>query len=69
VVNFCVSGANGNFDQAQFKIGNTVEGLITTKRSTGDFCQSYTIQPTDTTVTVSAKIHDTVKGWVGEVFQ
>lgn len=78
VVNFCVSGASGTigtsgsfgtFDKAQFKIGTTVEPETTTKRpSSEDFCQTYTILPTDTNVTVLAKIHNTPIGWVGETF-
>ena len=68
-INFCVSGSNGTFDQADFKINSTVEAATTTKRpSSSDFCQLYTIQASDTTISVSAKIHDTTKGWVGESF-
>lgn len=70
-INFCVSGANGTFDMADFKIGSTVEANTTTKGQgavASSYCQSYTIQSTDTTISVSAKIHDTVKGWVGESF-
>ena len=68
---FCVSGsATGTFDMAQFKINTTIEQVVTTHDRPGsnDFCQSYTILPTDTTVTVQAKIHDINFGWIGENF-
>jgi len=69
-VNFCVNGSGGTFDKAQFEIGTTVELETSTIRpGTSDFCQSYTILSTDTTVTVLAKIHDqTTNTWVGENF-
>lgn len=70
-VNFCVSGTltTGTFDQADFKINSAVKPVTTTKRpGSGDFCQSYTILSTDTTIDVSAKIHNTISGWVGESF-
>jgi hypothetical protein len=68
VVNFCISGStNGTYDKAQFMINTILETETTTKRAgSDDFCQSYTILSTDTTINVKAKIHDTVSGWVGE---
>jgi hypothetical protein len=68
LVNFCVSGnASGTFDKAQFMINTTLGPETTTKRpSSKDFCQSYTILSTDTTVNVKAKIHSTTGVWVGE---
>ena len=69
VVHFCVSGsaASGTFDKALFKINSTLEPETITKRpSSGDFCQSYTVLPTDTTIDVKAKIHHPTVGWVGE---
>jgi hypothetical protein len=72
VVNFCVSGANGTFDKAQFKINSTAGSEVTAHDrpgSTTDFCQSYTILVADTTITVLAKIHDSVSNtWVGASF-
>jgi hypothetical protein len=71
-VNFCVSGSatTGTFDKAQFEINATLEPETTTRRispeSPNDFCQSYTILSTDTTVVVRAKIHNTILGWFGE---
>lgn len=66
-INFCVAGsATDTFDMAQFKINTTLEPETTTPRpTTSDFCQSYTILSTDTTVNVQAKIH-AASGWVGE---
>ena len=69
VVNFCVSGnaASGTFDKAQFMVNTTLEPETTTKRpSSTDFCQSYTILSTDTTISVKAKIHSSTGVWVGE---
>ena len=68
IVNFCVSGnASGTFDKAQFMINGNLAPETQTKRpSSNDFCQSYTILSTDTTVSVRAKIHSTTSGWVGE---
>lgn len=61
VVNFCVSGGGPSgttFDQAKFTINGTILSPTTTHRTgSSDFCQSYTILPTDTTVNVSAQIH------------
>ena len=68
-VNFCVSGSapSGTFDKAQFMINTTLEPETTTKRPSSDnYCQSYTILSTDTTVNVKAKIHHTTLGWFGE---
>jgi hypothetical protein len=63
IVNFCVSGATGAFDRAQFMINTTLEPETTTPRpSSSDFCQPYTILSTDTTVNVKAKIHSTTSG-------
>lgn len=70
-VNFCVAGSttNGVFDKAQFKINAVVEPETTIKRpGSNDFCQSYQIKSTDTTISVLAKIHNTISGWVGETF-
>ncbi len=71
-VNFCVTGANGTFDQAQFKINTTTENPTTTKgqgAAASDFCQTYKILSTDTTINVQAKVHDaTSSAWVGEAF-
>ncbi|HJY98316.1 MAG TPA: hypothetical protein VJ227_01230 [Patescibacteria group bacterium] len=69
VVNFCVAGSKtaGEFDRAEFKVGNAAKVATTTLRpGSNDFCQSYTIQATDTTVSVKARIHHTTLGWVGE---
>jgi hypothetical protein len=70
VVNFCVAGtaSAGVFDKAQFKIGTTLGGETTTPRpgATNEFCQSYTIKSTDTTINVKAKINHTTLGWQGE---
>ena len=61
VVNFCVSGGGPSgttFDQAKFTINGTTLTPTTTHRTgSTDFCQSYIILPTDTTVNVSAQIH------------
>jgi hypothetical protein len=61
VVNFCVRGGGPTgttFDQAKFTINGTTLAPTTTHRTgSSDFCQSYTILPTDTTVNVSAQIH------------
>jgi hypothetical protein len=70
VVNFCVNGTStiGAFDKAQFMINSTLKPETTTPRpGTEDFCQSYTILSTDTTVDVKAKIHHTTLGWTGEI--
>jgi hypothetical protein len=59
-VNFCVTGAapSGTFDMAQFTIDGTQLATTIVKRpGSSDFCQSYTIKVTDTTVTVKAMIH------------
>lgn len=71
-VNFCVGGSQGTFDQAQFKI-NTTTGPVTANKgqgaAAGDFCQIYTILSTDTSISVKAKIHDSVSNtWAGETF-
>lgn len=67
VVNFCVNGLNGTFDKAQFMINAALKPETTTKRpSSTDFCQSYTILSTDTTISVKAKIHSSTGVWVGE---
>lgn len=66
VVNFCVAGSapSGTFDMAQFTIDGTQLATTTTQRpSSTDYCQSYTILSTDTTVTVTAKIHHSTLGW------
>ncbi len=65
-VNFCVSGSapSGTFDKAQFTIKGVQQPETTTVRpSSTDFCQSYTILSTDTTVGVTAKIHHSTLGW------
>jgi hypothetical protein len=65
-VNFCVAGAapSGTFDMAQFTINGTQLATTTTQRPTStDYCQSYTIKATDTTVTVTARIHHSTLGW------
>ena len=58
-VSFCAGGiaASGSFDKGQFTIDGTQLPETTNRNSRGDFCQSYTILPTDTTVTVTAKVH------------
>jgi hypothetical protein len=58
-ISFCVRGiaASGTFDKAQFTIDGKQLAETTNRNSRGDFCQSYTILPTDSTVTVTAKIH------------
>jgi len=69
VVKFCVDGMTntGTFDKAQFMINTVLEAETTTVRpDSTDFCQSYTILSTDTTVSVKAKIHHATLGWVGE---
>jgi hypothetical protein len=65
VVNFCVSGSStGTFDKAKFTIKGVELAETTTHRpDSTDFCQSYTLLSTDTTVNVSAQIHDSVLGW------
>jgi hypothetical protein len=58
-INFCVSGgpSETTFDQAKFTINGTTLPVTTTLRpGSTDFCQTYTILPTDTTVNVSAQI-------------
>jgi len=70
-VNFCVGGApiSTDFDKAQFMINSAILAETTTKRPNSDeYCQNYTIGATDSTVTVKAKIHHIVTGWVGEIF-
>jgi hypothetical protein len=65
-VNFCVSGSapSGTFDKAQFTINGVQQAETTTVRpGSTDFCQSYNIQATDTTVNVTAKIHHSTLGW------
>jgi len=68
-VNFCVVGSvsSGAFDKAQFKINTTLEPETTAIRpgSTNEYCQSYKILSTDTTVNVRAKIHEATLGWEG----
>jgi hypothetical protein len=65
-VQFCVA-SSGSPDEAQFNIDGTLEPVTTTVRpGSTDFCQTYTIVPTDTTVTVKAKIHYAGQGWFGE---
>ena len=69
VVNFCVGGSApaGTFDKAQFMINSVLKAETTDPRpGTNDFCQTYTILSTDTTVNVKAKIHHSTGGWVGE---
>ncbi len=70
IVNFCVAGStdSGTFDKAQFKINATLKAETTTHRpGSTDFCQSYAIAPTDTTIEVKAKIHHATLGsWFGE---
>jgi hypothetical protein len=71
VVNFCVKGntGTGSFDKAEFKIGAAAVVVSTTIRpgSTNEYCQSYTIKSTDTTVSVKARIHhQQLDQWVGE---
>lgn len=69
VVNFCVAGnaSVGTFDRAQFKINGVLKPETTTKRPTSnDFCQSYTVLPTDTAISTQAKIHHATLGWFGE---
>lgn len=68
-INFCVAGTTteGTFDKAQFKINTTLKPETTTVRpGSTDYCQSYTILSTDTTVNVQAKIHHVTLGWFGE---
>ena len=70
-INFCVSAsaASGTFDKAQFMINTILKPETTVKRpASSDFCQSYTILSTDTTVSVKAKIHHSSGIWVGESF-
>jgi hypothetical protein len=65
-VNFCVGGSapSGTFDKAQFTINGVQQAETTTVRpGSTDFCQSYTILATDTTVSVTAKIHHSTLGW------
>jgi len=64
-INFCVRGVtpSGSFDKAQFTINGTTLSETTSRNSRGDFCQNYTILSTDTTVTVTAKIHHSTLGW------
>lgn len=69
VVNFCVasSATSGAFDKAQFMIGSVLEPETTMPRpSSTDFCQTYTISATDTSVNVKAKVHHATLGWFGE---
>lgn len=66
VVNFCATGSTstGSFDKAQFTINGIQQPETTTKRpGSNDFCQSYTIKVSDTTMNVTAKIHHTTFGW------
>lgn len=66
MVNFCaaMSATGGTFDGAKFTINGTVEAETTTKRpGSNDYCQSYTILSTDTTLKVSTQVHNTVLGW------
>ena len=68
-VSFCVNGtaASGTFDKAQFMINTTLEPETIEKRpGSNDFCQSYTILPTDTTMSIRAKIYHSSGVWVGE---
>jgi hypothetical protein len=52
------SASSGSFDMAQFTIDGTQLPTTTMQRpSSTDFCQNYTILSTDTTVTVTAKVH------------
>jgi hypothetical protein len=65
-INFCVNGSapSGTFDKAQFTIKGVQQPETTAQRPIStDFCQSYTIQASDTTVTVTAKIHHSTLGW------
>jgi hypothetical protein len=72
VVNFCVAGSlsSGAFDQAEFKIGSATKTNVTAASarpgSTNEYCQSYTILSTDTTINVKARIHHGTLGWFGE---
>jgi hypothetical protein len=72
IVNFCVNGeaTYGTFDKAQFMINTTIEPEVTahTRPGSTDFCQSYTILSTDTTINVKAKIYHSSGVWVGENF-
>lgn len=66
VVNFCVTGTttSGTFDKAKFTINGTVQTETTTTRpSSTDFCQSYTIPVGVSVFNVSAQIHHTTLGW------
>lgn len=66
IVNFCVSGTTsaGNFDKAKFTINGTAQPETTTKRpGSNDFCQSYTIKPSDTTIHAVGQIHHVTLGW------
>lgn len=65
-INFCVSGTTsaGNFDKAKFTINGVAQPETTTKRpGSNDFCQSYTIKPSDTTVHAVGQIHHVTLGW------
>jgi hypothetical protein len=65
-IKLCVAGSDSP-DKAQFKINDTLEPETTSVRpSSTDFCQDYTILPTDTTVNVKVKIHYPGQGWFGE---
>lgn len=71
VVNFCVNGdaPSGTFDKAQFMINTTIKPESTTKRlNSNDFCQTYTVLSTDTTMNIKAKIHHSNGIWIGESF-
>jgi hypothetical protein len=72
-VNFCVTGSStsGIFDRARFSIAGTILPETTTAHPTisNNFCQSYTIKPTDVAVTVNARVHHVnLDQWFGETF-
>jgi hypothetical protein len=59
IVSFCARGiaVSGYFDKGQFTIDGTQLPETTIRNSRGDFCQSYTILPIYTAITVTAKVH------------
>lgn len=66
VINLCVTGtaSSGLFDKAKLTInGNVQPETTTTRPSSTDFCQSYTIPEGVATFNVSAQIHHTSLGW------
>lgn len=65
-IKLCVASSDSP-DKAQFKINDTLEPETTLIRpNSTDFCQDYTILPTDVTISVKAKIHYPTQGWFGE---